>query len=677
MKVRKFLKNFLKSSFCYFSILAIVINSGLTLPTFAKVILPTGRDEEFSQNDILFYNPDGCDPGSSAGGSSGSYVGEETWDGSCTSVTTQRASWLSRQVSAMQDVASANGLPWELIAGQALSESGGGSSEVCPYNPLGLKGSGPSCDGRHRTFSSYQDAYQHYVDNIKSIREIKNMFPSDPYSAIAYIQYGVPHGQSYAQCSRESYLTDPSHPCYGHQLGDPTPGYVNRTSSLICGIQKWAKENGYAISRVTWENYSTTSSSDSASDDSSSSDDLSTKSTSGAKWNNGWLEDNSIPGIIKEDAATTSLSETPQNAFDGGSPNKILLHSTEGTSVGLAAYPSNNKFPAHFTIDLKKRIGYQHFPLNKPSIAIKSYDTSAGIQIEIVGFSDTTAQSASRKSSPYFLPNLSNEDWDYLAVLLIAIANETGIPLTSSVTWTGDGSGRLNSAAAFKNYTGILGHQHAYGNDHIDPGPIWSKVSDAIQRNPDAANIKTGTNNGYGNSNSTTYCNRDGSSSDSTPPEAGNLADFVKKWAWPDYHSAPYVQQMPAYAEYINNNPPYSGANCPTGEKGNDCGAFVSNIIIASGWDTSYSACATSCQKSWLDRNWNRLTVRTTDDLRLGDVGYRNSGGHVILYVGNISGFNSKTASASDCRYSSRRSPMAGSESDSTIVNSYTWYRKK
>ena len=134
---------------------------------------------------------------------------------------------------------------------------------------------------------------------------------------------------------------------------------------------------------------------------------------------------------------------------------------------------------------------------------------------------------------------------------------------------------------------------------------------------------------------------------------------------------------MPAYAEYMNSNPPYSGATCPTGEKGNDCGAFVSNIIIASGWDTSYSACATSCQKSWLDRNWNRLTVRTTDDLRLGDVGYRNSGGHVILYVGNISGFNSKTASASDCRYSSRRSPMAGSESDSTIVNSYTWYRKK
>ncbi|MDO4967282.1 MAG: phage tail tip lysozyme [Candidatus Saccharibacteria bacterium] len=58
MKVGNFLKKFLKSSFCFISILAIIIDAGIILPASAKVVLPTGRDEEFSQNDILFYNPE-------------------------------------------------------------------------------------------------------------------------------------------------------------------------------------------------------------------------------------------------------------------------------------------------------------------------------------------------------------------------------------------------------------------------------------------------------------------------------------------------------------------------------------------------------------------------------------------------------------------------------------------
>ncbi len=705
-------KNILKSFLCYVFSTTLIINAGLIVPVYAEVNIPDNRDDEFGENNIVFYNPK-CPPGSTTPGTGGDGTpfssSEEQWDGqSCTGVTSQRAEFLKKQISGMQAAASKGGIPWELIAGQSIAESGGGSHEVCPYNPLGLKGAGPKCDGSHRSFSSYEEAYTHYIENITSIKNIKNKFPNDPYSAIAYIQYGVPHGQSYAQCSKEAYLTDPSHVCYGHQLGDPTPNYVKNTSSLICGIQKWAKENGYSISSVTWENYSPSSSAgnttasintslkdtnislalsqrsfipatlaakaSSKNTDDSNSETTESSGASSAQWENGWIVDNSIPGILKEDASTVNLSETPQGSFPSGQPNKILLHSTEGTGVGLAAYPAGNKFPAHFTVDLKKKKGFQHFPLNKPAIAIKSYDGYAGIQIEIVGFSDTVSQT--HQSSPYFLPNLSDEDWDYLAILLIAISNETGIPLSSSVTWTKDGSSRISSADAFKSYSGILGHQHAAGNDHIDPGPIWDKLSAAIARNPDGSGLSAAqplSNSGSGAS----YCDPDGNlispgdGNNNGSADGGSLADLVKRWAWPDYKNAGFIQRMPDYAAYIDTKAKYTGGACADGTKGVDCGAFVSNIIVASGWDPNYAVGSTSVQYTYLNANWTKVT--DTSSLKLGDVGYRP--GHVILYVGEIDGFHSKTASASLCSGEHRRAPMAGSPNEN--LSNYTWYRKK
>ena len=655
--------------------------SGLPTPVFAKVNIP--REDEFSENNIVFYDPEGCPPGSTRPGTGDDpFTGEEEWDGSCTELTSSRAEWLKKQISGMQAAASKGGIPWELIAGQTLGESGGGAHEACPYNPLGLKGK-PSCDSAgHRTFSSYEEAYTYYIDSIKSIKAIKNKFPNDPYSAVAYIQYGMPHGQAYAQC-REPYISDPSHNCYGYKTGDPTPGYVQMVSSLICGIQKWAKANGYSISSVTWENYKSSKSSSTTastginnsginlaiSNKTSSNIRLADTETSGgveAKWENGWLVDNSIPGILKEDASGVKLGETPQSSFGGGKPNKILLHSTEGTGVGLAAYPANNKFPAHFTVDLKKKKGYQHFPLNKPSIAIKSYDAYAGIQIEIVGFSDTVGQT--HTDSPYFLPKLSDEDWDYLAILLIAISKETGIPLSSSVTWTKDGSTRITNADSFKSYSGVLGHQHAAGNDHIDPGPIWDKVSAAIARNPDGNGLSPAPDDS-GNSGAE-YCDENGNwVKQRGSAETGELADLVKRWAWPTYKGAGFIERMPDYAAYIDTKATYKGGSCSDGTKGVDCGAFVANIMKASGWDPNYVQAGTSSQETYLKNNWTKLSG--TGSLQLGDVGITS--GHVILYVGDI--FSSKTASASLCSGEHRRAPMAGSPTEN--LNGYTWYRKK
>ncbi|MDR3298085.1 MAG: phage tail-type lysozyme domain-containing protein [Candidatus Nomurabacteria bacterium] len=202
-----------------------------------------------------------------------------------------------------------------------------------------------------------------------------------------------------------------------------------------------------------------------------------------AQWEDGWLSDNSIPGITKEDANNTPLSETPKAIGSyrtpDGKPNKILLHNTEGTQNGLAAYPANNKFPAHFTIDLTRKQGYQHFSIWQPSLAIVG-DEDGPIQIEIVGFS-------TRPGRDYDLYGFSADDWDYLAVLLIAIAEQTGIPLTTSVDWENPGK-----VSDFLNYVGVIGHMHVPRNDHSDPGNIWPMVSQAIARNPNGAKFASG-----------------------------------------------------------------------------------------------------------------------------------------------------------------------------------------
>ena len=75
---------------------------------------------------------------------------------------------------------------------------------------------------------------------------------------------------------------------------------------------------------------------------------------------------------------------------------------------------------------------------------------------------------------------MTEEDWDYLTLLLQAISEQTGIPLTSTVDW----ESRNLSETAFKNYVGILGHQHGPKDVHKDPGNIWPMVSASIERKP-------------------------------------------------------------------------------------------------------------------------------------------------------------------------------------------------
>lgn len=223
--------------------------------------------------------------------------------------------------------------------------------------------------------------------------------------------------------------------------------------------------------------------------------DSSMTSSSSTTSDDGWL--GGIEGLQKQDArGRPDLQETPAGhyATADGKANMIILHYTAGTTNGLAAYGSN-MFPAHFTIDLKKKEAYQHFPLSEPSLAVRSYD-QYGIQFEIVGvgYSDWGGVDP---SSPYNLANFGDAEWDYLAYFLNAVAAYADIPLESSVQW--DSPDHKLTDAEAKSYEGILGHMHLPNNPgKVDPGDIWDEVKAALIRNPSSVFNSSCTGGGGG-----------------------------------------------------------------------------------------------------------------------------------------------------------------------------------
>lgn len=162
--------------------------------------------------------------------------------------------------------------------------------------------------------------------------------------------------------------------------------------------------------------------------------------------------------------------------MNGDGSRKILLHSTEGTTIegAIAAYVRNNSWPT-MTADLKHRRVCSHLDL---LVAARSLRNEAGgvetnrdgtvlVQIEIVGF----AAVPSSMGSP--------ADWDWFGREVIGpICWLTGVPPVSTVVWVpypasyGLEAPQRLSGAAWDDYSGVLGHQHASENLHGDPGAI-------------------------------------------------------------------------------------------------------------------------------------------------------------------------------------------------------------
>ena len=159
------------------------------------------------------------------------------------------------------------------------------------------------------------------------------------------------------------------------------------------------------------------------------------------------------------------------------------------------------------------------------------------------------------------------------------------------------------------------------------------------------------------------------------------LQNYTLKYAWKELNHSPRKERTPDYTNAIStavNEGRY------VGEEGIDCGGFVTTLLYDSGFDKTYNKDAkggpTYEQEAWAKANWQRLgnangtyepdgSKFTEDKLQPGDVAF--SQGHTWIYVGEISGFESKYASASQ----GMKAPSAGEEG--FFYDQNVWYRKK
>jgi lysophospholipase L1-like esterase len=155
------------------------------------------------------------------------------------------------------------------------------------------------------------------------------------------------------------------------------------------------------------------------------------------------------------------------------------------------------------------------------------------------------------------------------------------------------------------------------------------------------------------------------------PAAGGSFADLVKAYAWPEYRGQGFTDKTDAYDAAIRQA---KSDGRYVGNDGIDCGGFVTTLMVDSGFEPNYNfngrGGPTDTQKQWLDENWEPLgRVTSSADLKPGDVAWRP--GHTFVFVGDIEGFSSQIASASN----GQRAPMAGKESISG--DGVIWYRKK
>lgn len=170
--------------------------------------------------------------------------------------------------------------------------------------------------------------------------------------------------------------------------------------------------------------------------------------------------------------------------------------------------------------------------------------------------------------------------------------------------------------------------------------------------------------------------------------EGGDFDSTLFDYAW-NTHKGLDINATPGWQRVIKEAPAKKRYIGGTLYPGIDCGGFVTNFLIDSGFEPNYNfsgditknAGNTINQMMWLQNNWENLGKGGSFDaseLKPGAVAINTT--HTYVYVGTIRGyktpdgvkdFESVIASASW----DERAPMAGKE---TIADpDFTWYQRK
>lgn len=188
----------------------------------------------------------------------------------------------------------------------------------------------------------------------------------------------------------------------------------------------------------------------------------SNKNRLSASFKDGWLINNSL-NIENNDYTKSPSSYVSAKEFitSDQKPNKILLHRIS---------PSLTTNTSHFTLDLKKRSGYQHFSINRPALAIREGNIDQqgiiSIAIKVTDIKDFTP-----------------DDYKYLALIIKSVATTTGIPLSLHPDWTAK-IANIIKYNDFLNYKGIIGNLHlpSISKSLDNPGNIKSVLESALKQ---------------------------------------------------------------------------------------------------------------------------------------------------------------------------------------------------
>lgn len=159
--------------------------------------------------------------------------------------------------------------------------------------------------------------------------------------------------------------------------------------------------------------------------------------------------------------------------------DKILLHTTEGGSWPSyrdgAVTPNLTYFPA-------QRRWRQHLPLNRSARALVDDPTTAVrenrdnvVQVEIICTCDPKVKE--RYPRVPFVQELTDDNLRDLGDFLAYMGRTYHVPLVAAPRWmpyprsAGASPVRMNGKC-FDAFRGVLGHMHASGNVHGDPGAL-------------------------------------------------------------------------------------------------------------------------------------------------------------------------------------------------------------
>ena len=177
--------------------------------------------------------------------------------------------------------------------------------------------------------------------------------------------------------------------------------------------------------------------------------------------------------------------------------DKIVVHTTEGSS--WPGYNGGRNAP-HMTANPRTRQLRQHISTGLSSKAL--VNKSGGVQtnndgcfqLEIIGSCD---RAYAKKHGLYFLPNMTDDELEWLSDIFVWVHKTHGVPLTTGKLKFVDTNAAYETAPQrmsfqeWRDFKGVCGHQHVPENSHWDPGKV--DVAKIVKFAQDKVNQKAPT----------------------------------------------------------------------------------------------------------------------------------------------------------------------------------------